>query len=265
MVKQDGIRLFGEILGNSGTDQKITALAAISRIGTDATLGLVTAIALDENQALALRRAAVRSVAGSSKGEDLLLQYLKTGKLTGELKAAAIQSLSNTWRKSVRKEAAAYLDGSESAIQKHPPVKDLIARKGNVPNGKEIFTRYCSACHQVKSQGTDFGPALSEIGDKLSKEGQYLAIYYPSAGISFGYEGYEVRFKDGTETAGIIVSKTETDLVLKFPGGSTQDYKMSGVASIRQMDESMMTPGLHEALSTEELVDLVEFLTTLKK
>lgn len=265
LVKQDGTALFSNTLQSSGMDQKTAALAAISRIGSDATLGLVTAIVLDENQPLALRRAAVRSVAGSSKGEDLLLEYLKTGQLIDELKAAAIQSLSNTWRKSVRKEAAAYLDGGKNSVQKHPPVKDLTAMKGNVQNGKELFNRYCSVCHQVKSQGTDFGPALSEIGDKLSKEGQYLAIYYPSAGISFGYEGYEVRFKDGTETAGIIVSKTETDLVLKFPGGSTQDYKMSGVASIRQMDESMMTPGLHEALSTEELVDLVEFLTTLKK
>ncbi len=265
LVKQNGVRLLDETLRNSGTEQKIAALGAISRIGSDATLDLATTVALDENQPLALRRAAVRSVAGSSRGEDLLLQYLKADKLTDELKAAAIQSLSNTWRKAVRKEAAAYLDGGKSSVRKHPPVKDLIARKGNIQNGKELFTRYCSVCHQVKSQGTDFGPALSEIGDKLSKEGQYLAIYYPSAGISFGYEGYEVRFKDGTETAGIIVSKTETDLVLKFPGGSTQDYKMSGVASIRQMDESMMTPGLHEALSTEELVDLVEFLTSLKK
>ncbi len=264
LVKQDGTRLFLKTLQGSGTEQKTAALAAISRIGSDATLDLATSVAMDENQPLALRRTAVRSIAGGSKGEDLLLEYLKTDRLNDELKAVAIQSLSNTWRKSVRKEAAAYLDGGKSAAQKHPPVKELITRKGNTQKGKELFTQYCSVCHQVKSQGTDFGPALSEIGDKLSKEGQYLAIYYPSAGISFGYEGYEVRLKNGTETAGIIVSKTETDLVLKFPGGSTQDYKMSDIASLRQMDESMMTPGLHEALSTEELVDLVEFLTTLK-
>lgn len=265
LLKQDGIGLFGKTLRDAGADQKTAVLGALSRVGSDATIDLATTIAFDEKEPMALRRAAVRSVAGSSKGEDLLLEYLKTGKLTDELKATAIQSLSNTWRKSVRKEAAAYLDGGKSSAQKHPPVKDLIARKGNPQKGKELFAQYCSVCHQVRSQGADFGPALSEIGDKLPKEGQYLAIYYPSAGISFGYEGYEVKFKDGTSTAGIIVSKTETDLVLKFPGGSTQDYKMSNVASLRQMDESMMTPGLHEALSTEELVDLVEFLTSLKK
>ncbi len=265
LVKQDGTGLFLKALGGSDAGRQTAALGAISRIGSGATLDIATAVALDENQPLALRRAAVRSIAGSSKGEDLLLEYLKAGRLTDELKAVAIQSLSNTWRKAVRKEAAAYLDGGKSTVQKHPPVKDLITRKGNPQKGEALFTQYCSVCHQAGSQGTDFGPALTEIGDKLPREGQYLAIYYPSAGISFGYEGYEVRLKNGTETAGIIVSKTETDLVLKFPGGSTQDYKMSDIASIRQMDESMMTPGLHEALSTEELVDLVEFLTTLKK
>ena len=65
--------------------------------------------------------------------------------------------------------------------------------------------------------------------------------------------------------AGIISSKTETDLQMKFPGGVVQNYKMSDVVSMKQMDSSMMPSGLQEAMSTQELVDLVDYLATLKK
>jgi hypothetical protein len=46
-----------------------------------------------------------------------------------------------------------------------------------------------------------------EIGGKLAKEGQYLAILHPDAGISFGYEGWDIKLKDGTQLVGIVASK----------------------------------------------------------
>ncbi len=121
----------------------------------------------------------------------------------------------------MRTEAAKYLDGGTTAsAKKHPPITELALMKGDVVKGQSVFKMYCATCHQVNGEGADFGPKLSEIGSKLPKEGEYLALYYPSAGISFGYEGWEVKFKDGSSTTGIVSSKTETDLIMKFPGGS---------------------------------------------
>jgi putative heme-binding domain-containing protein len=199
-------------------------------------------------------------------GEDQVLELLKKGSLTGEVKAAAVQGVSSAWRKSVRAEAVKYLDGGSTATaQKHPAISELVQMKGDMAKGKSVFTMYCAVCHQVDGKGADFGPKLSEIGSKLPKEGQYLAIYYPSAGISFGYEGFDVKFKDGSSVVGIVSSKTETDLIMKFPGGSTQEYKMSNVKSMKQLDESVMSGGLQDAMSTEELTALVEYLSALKK
>jgi putative heme-binding domain-containing protein len=140
-----------------------------------------------------------------------------------------------------------------------------MAMTGNATNGKMVFANYCAVCHQVNNEGSDFGPKLSEIGSKLGKDSQYMAIFYPSAGVSFGYEGFEVKFKDGSTTVGIVSSKTETDLILKFPGGTTQNYKMSQVVSMKKLDESLMTAGLHESMSQQDLVDLVEYLSSLKR
>ena len=71
----------------------------------------------------------------------------------------------------------------------------------------------------VSNNGFDFGPELTEIGSKFPKEGLLESIVDPSAGISFGFEGWNLKMKDGSEMAGIITSKTETDIDMNFPGG----------------------------------------------
>jgi cytochrome c1 len=50
---------------------------------------------------------------------------------------------------------------------------------------------------------------------------------------------------------------------MKFAGGTVQDYKMADVKSMKKLENSMMTP-VYENLSQEELVDVVEYLMTLK-
>jgi putative heme-binding domain-containing protein len=71
--------------------------------------------------------------------------------------------------------------------------------------------------------------------------------------------------KDGSTLTGILASKTETDIDLKYPGGSKQRIKTSDVKSMKELKASMMPEGLHENLSAQELANLLEFLEALKK
>src|SRR5690606_16603826 len=79
-----------------------------------------------------------------------------------------------------------------------------------------VFANYCSNCHLVQGEGTNFGPDLSEIGDKLPKVALYNSILFPDQGISFGYEGYRIELKDGTIAMGKIVSETEEKIDLQY-------------------------------------------------
>ena len=265
LLKQGGAPLLWAVIKGKDTEKAAAALASVKGVGSKESLDILKAVGLDTKQPLAVRSEAVRSLGGTMNGEDLVLVLLKEGKLTEELKEPAVKGLSGAWRKSVQMEAAKYLNGNNVAAKKHPDLKTLVGMNGNATQGKEIFSMYCSVCHQVNGQGMDFGPKLSEIGSKLPKEAAYAAIFEPSAGIGFGYEGFEVQFKDGSSATGIISSKTETDLIMKLPGGTTQEYKMSQVKSMKQMKDSMMPAGLQDAMSTDELVSLVEYLSSLKK
>ena len=128
-----------------------------------------------------------------------------------------------------------------------------------------MSVRFCQTFRIVKGEGTDFGPALSEIGDKLPKEAIYEAIIHPNAGISFGYEGYILEMKDGSRAVGIIASETEDEISLKMPEGVAVNYDKAEVVSKTQMENSLMPPNLDKVMSEQELVDLVEYLTSLKK
>ena len=123
----------------------------------------------------------------------------------------------------------------------------------------------CARCHKVGDQGVDVGPALTEIGDKLPKEELYAAILDPSAGISFGYEAWLVTMKDGNVAFGIIESETPEEISVKGPTGVVTKHAKGNVKSRAQQTISLMPPGLHLTVNEKDLVDLVEYLASLKK
>ncbi|HEY0111441.1 MAG TPA: HEAT repeat domain-containing protein, partial [Fibrella sp.] len=222
LLKQKGSESIWEVVNGSNADAATNMIMALRRVGSKESLDMLKSVALDQKRAMPLRREATRALGGSQDGEDMVIGLLKSGQLPGDLKAVAYQGVSTAWRKSIRTEAAKYLDVNPSgtgagSAKKLPGVNELMAMTGDATRGLAIYKNNCSVCHQVNGEGQDFGPKLSEIGSKLGKDGQYLAIIYPDAGISFGYEGYEVKFKDGSTMTGIVSSKTETDLQMKFP------------------------------------------------
>ena len=141
-------------------------------------------------------------------------------------------------------------------------------RKGDAVAGERVFNSAmvgCANCHRINGQGTDFGPDLSEIGTKLGKDALYESILDPSAGISFGYEAFQLQLKSGDEAYGLMASETADEIAIKAVGGIVTRYKKSDVVKKEQMKLSIMPAGLQQTMSTQDLVDLVEYLSSLKK
>jgi putative heme-binding domain-containing protein len=148
-----------------------------------------------------------------------------------------------------------------------PSISELAQMKGEAAKGAEVFRREivgCNKCHQVNGEGVDFGPNLSEIGGKLARDAIYESILDPSAGISFGYESWQLELKNGDEVFGLIVSETTDELALKVAGGIVMRYPKSEIVKQQKQTLSIMPAGLQQTMTKEELVDLVEYLVSLK-
>ncbi|MEM9887864.1 MAG: PVC-type heme-binding CxxCH protein, partial [Bacteroidota bacterium] len=247
------------------TTEKEMIIPLMGRSEDKNNMDLLKTVMNDESRPIMERQWAATSLANSWKGQYTLASLIEEDELSTVLKEGVALRLINCWPPEVK--AAGFkvlkeLRGEEAAL---PPLKKLVAMKGDVALGKNTFQTFCANCHQVEGEGIEFGPALSEIGSKLAKQAIYEAIFYPSAGINFGYEGYLVKTKDGGFYNGYISSETETELTLKMMGGISTIIPKDNIASREALDQSLMTAGLHSAMSQEDLVNLVEYLSSLKR
>ena len=254
-------------MNGNDLEQQKGLLAVLGLVGTTESIDLIQSVLSSDKNSLPLRKFAANVIGRSRTGETRVMQLLKNKKVPTALVSDIVFSVSGSTRETVRKEAASYLPAQpiKEGEKKEPTMADLQALKGNIVAGKKVFSSACILCHKVNLEGNDYGPNLSEIGAKLPKISLLDAIVHPSAGISFGYEGWEVEMKDGATVSGIVTSKTETDMELKFPGGGKMTIKTNNIKSLNQQPQSMMTANLHQQMSAQDMANLLEYLSVLKK
>lgn len=228
-------------------------------------IAVMEKLLLDSTKNKELRQLAVRTFAGPWNSEDSLLSLAKANKIPADLQTTAAGVFQTAWRSNIREDGAKYipLPGSKAGAAL-PSINKLAEQTGDAAKGKEVFKNICSNCHVINKEGVNFGPDLSEIGDKLPKEALYASILYPSQGISFGYEAYKIQLKDGTSAFGRIVSETNDKIEMQFMM-QHQTINKADVISRNQLTTSLMTENLQALMSEAELVDLVEYLSTLRK
>src|SRR6185503_4907289 len=105
---------------------------------------------------------------------------------------------------------------------------------------------------------------LSQIGNKLGRDARFESILDPTAGIAFGYEPWQLELSNGDEASGLIASETTDELVFQSAGGILPRYKKSQIAKRTRQKLSIMPSGLEQAMSTQDLVDVVEYLCSLR-
>ncbi|WKN30092.1 PQQ-dependent sugar dehydrogenase [Porifericola rhodea] len=265
LLNLGGEQAIASLLQKGNTREKQSVISVLKRVNNSEAHSILLGVIRGAEQPLSVREEAVMAFAGSWGGEERLLDALKSGDIHAELDSVTALVLSRSARRHIYEEAAALLDlPGASSEGELPPIKELVAMGGDASSGAAVFARACQNCHVVKGQGVDYGPALSEIGDKLPKDALYKSILNPSEGISFGYEGYVLKLNDGSTVSGYILSKSEDELQLRMYGGLTNSYKMEQIASIEEMEQSLMFDNLERAMSQQELVDLVEYLSSLK-
>ncbi|MBK5278397.1 MAG: c-type cytochrome, partial [Bacteroidia bacterium] len=227
-------------------------------------MALMESVFMDASQNSDNRKLALQGFGSSTNSEDYLLLLASENKIPAELNSTAGGVFQSAWRPNIRAEGAKYFalpaskDGGSLAS-----VSDLMDKKGIVENGKTIFTNTCSNCHQINGAGVKFGPDLSEIGSKLSKRALYTSILFPDQGISFGYEGYIFKMKDGSQAFGMIVSETEDKVDILYTT-TQQTLDPANIVSREKQVASMMSSNLQTLMTEQELVDLVEYLQSLK-
>ena len=140
-------------------------------------------------------------------------------------------------------------------VEEHRDVLDLAA---SAERGKEAFERECEKCHVRTAERGRIGPDLSGVNNR-GKETLLSHILDPSAAIQVRYTNYVMTTKDGRVLDGLLVGETAGTVTLR---GELEDVTVlrGNVEELRASTVSLMPDGLEDALTKQELADVIAYL-----
>ena len=265
---QNGPSDLRSLLGAEDTAKASRVAEVLGFLGNGRARRMLGDYASDEKIAYDVRRAAVVGLTKTRSGEAALLAIAESKKLVGDTRLLAGSLLARANDGNVKAKAMKILPQPATKDQKPlPPLDQLAKMTGSAEDGLKLFRgkATCANCHQVGQHGKEVGPNLSEIGSKLSREAMLTSILDPSAGVSHNYENYSVLTDSGQVIVGIKVSETESEVVIRTAEAIDRKIPRSDIDRLKKSEKSIMPENLHHSFDQKGLIDLVEYMVTLKK
>lgn len=129
-------------------------------------------------------------------------------------------------------------------------------------HGREVYDRVCAICHALG------GSSDGKLGPDLAGTWRNGADYFienivdPNAVVGDAYQLGIVTLKDGTVVAGAVENESPTSISVRTIPGPVVSVPVAEVQERQKLEQSLMPPGILEALSERDMIALLKFLTT---
>ena len=140
-------------------------------------------------------------------------------------------------------------------------VADVLPLRGDVNRGGEKFNTTCTSCHRVGDTGTEYAPNLTGWARRQTTEVFLNSVINPSADIASGFNGTEIKTKDGLVLDGLLLSEGDP-LIVQSASGLTQIVPKKRVESRKGLGRSLMLSADQLGVTPRDLADLAAYLKT---
>ena len=266
--KKQGRKVLRQLLLEQPPTESNEVATVLANLGNGRARSMLSDVVEDGVQPYRLRRNVVAAMSQNVATSKKLLAIAEAGRLPADTRLLAGGLLARSSNQEVRAKAAQmFPQPIRKDRQPLPPLDKLAKETGDADNGKKLFrgAATCANCHVVGGFGKSVGPDLTEIGSKLSREAMLTSILDPSAGISHNYEGYVVLTTDGQVINGLLISKTDGEVVIRTVDGIDRKIPSDEIEMIKQSEKSIMPEDLHHTTDQQGLIDVVEYMVGLKK
>ncbi len=166
------------------------------------------------------------------------------------------------------KSAAAAMEAEWEASEDPLARWRMCLEGGDAERGRRIFSSKaetsCMKCHVVGDEGgSEAGPAMDDVGKRLSAEQLLRSIVEPNAEIAAGYESWLIMTDDGETFSGRILEEDAEVLLLETAQKEQLEFEIVEIKA-RRRDVSAMPSNVASHLSRSEMRDLIAFLSSLR-
>ncbi|MES2792844.1 MAG: PVC-type heme-binding CxxCH protein [Planctomycetota bacterium] len=155
-------------------------------------------------------------------------------------------------------------------LQRQPGIQQPGAADapGDPLTGRRVFFDMqgvgCAKCHTVDGRGGKVGPDLTTIARTMDRRKLAQSFLEPSQEISPQFVAWTFELKSGQVLTGLILSEESEKLKIGLPDGTTQDLKFEEIETRTPQRISLMPEKLVDQLTSQEVVDLLAYLESLK-
>ena len=141
-----------------------------------------------------------------------------------------------------------------------PPAADIARLPGDAARGGGL-AQSCLLCHRIGDKGVDYAPTLTGFARSQTADVVINSIINPSADISQGYDGTELKLNDGSVIDGIVYSNGDP-VIVQSMGGLTQMVPAARIRSRAPLGRSLMLSAEQLGLSAQDVADIAAYLKT---
>lgn len=139
------------------------------------------------------------------------------------------------------------------------------ATRGRPGEGRRLWAESsCQSCHSAGGMGAAIGPDLSRIGAARTARDILESILFPDATLVRDFETHLIETAGGEVHAGRLLREDRGAVTLVDAAGNLQSLPLASVVGRGISPRSLMPVGLELAMSEQQLLDLVAWLTSLR-
>lgn len=216
------------------------------------------------------RLSTVQQLTSTTRGAMELMLWIQRAETPSELRQEIVTLASQSTQPEVRDLFERFIPASKRAKRLGTAINsaELLAMEADVERGRQLFLREgsasCRNCHRINEAGENLGPDLSLIARKYTPAEMLTHLLEPSRFIDVKYIPQVIETVDGLVYTGLLVQRTETEIVLKSVQNKEIRIAIADVESMTSQQKSLMPELLLRDMTPQQAADLLAYLNSLK-
>ena len=241
---------------------QIASARAIANRDDAALLGQVFAD-WQRGRSIVVRQDLLDAIARTPVGVPAVLaavaeEHLTAIEIPNQIRDAALQHRDAAIREQASKLLSAAVTADRNEVISR--YSSIVTQRGNSKAGAALFKQHCLTCHAVRGVGQRVGPDLAGVSSRR-RDVLLVDILDPSRQLSPDYKAYSLVTRQGRVFTGMIAAETADSVTIRREKGEQDTILRPEIEVLRGSNKSVMPDGFETKLSSEQLADVLEFLS----